>query len=57
MVREFRAINSLARLHAGVVLQALSNKVSTKFKVFCQSERADQFLHACITYFFAFFAV
>jgi hypothetical protein len=40
-----------------VVLQALSNKVSAKFKAFCQSERCDQFLHACIAYFSVFFEV
>lgn len=39
----------------GMVLMALSNKVTGKFKHFCKTELMDRFLHACIEYFSAFF--
>jgi len=38
-----------------MVLSALSNKVTGKFKHFCKTELMDRFLHACIEYFAAFF--
>eukprot|EP00965_Chrysotila_dentata_P231451 6198371-Pleurochrysis_carterae.AAC.6 len=40
---------------SGMVLSALSNKVTSKFKAFCKTELMDRFLHSCIEYFAAFF--
>ena len=40
---------------AGVVLAAISEKISVKYRAFCQSELMDKFLHACTGYFSAFF--
>ena len=39
----------------GMVLSALANKVTNKFKAFCKTELMDRFLHSCIEYFQAFF--
>ena len=38
-----------------MVLQAMANKLSSKFKAFCRTETMDSFLIACIEYFGAFF--
>jgi len=38
-----------------MVLSALANKVTNKFKAFCKTELMDRFLHSCIEYFQAFF--
>lgn len=34
-----------------MVLSALANKVTNKFKGFCKTELMDRFLHSCIEYF------
>ena len=40
---------------AGMVLQAMSSKLTNKFKTFCKTEMMDNFLYACIEYFTLFF--
>lgn len=47
---------SLAR-NKGMVLQAMSSKLTNKFKAFCKTEMMDNFLVACIEYFGVFFEV
>eukprot|EP00327_Prymnesium_parvum_P037855 CAMPEP_0195621190 /NCGR_PEP_ID=MMETSP0815-20121206/15557_1 /TAXON_ID=97485 /ORGANISM="Prymnesium parvum, Strain Texoma1" /LENGTH=303 /DNA_ID=CAMNT_0040761923 /DNA_START=24 /DNA_END=935 /DNA_ORIENTATION=+ len=41
----------------GMVLQAMANKLSNKFKAFCRTDMMDNFLIACIEYFAVFFEV
>jgi len=39
----------------GMVLSALSHKVTYKFRTFCKTELMDRFLYACMDYFRVFF--
>ena len=40
-----------------MVLQAMSSKLTNKFKAFCKTDMMDNFLVACIDYFGVFFEV